>query len=136
MPREIVVPSHPEDRFQFEVGWDKERESVQVAISSRNGMHLVDEFYAGVADKVGLVFLELLAQAGRSISDENWDPNNPAHADALDLNSSTLGRMVLDAVTGSDYGIEALWWHPERHQINAMIRLLRKARDAAYGKGE
>lgn len=50
-----------------------------------------------------------------------------------------LGRMVLNAVTGSTGAMDgdsSLYTSLDRGSVNRLIRLLRKARDAAFGKDE
>ena len=120
MPKEKINHSTPDDRFQLEVGWQRDMD-VQVGIATSDGRHLVDEFYGQEA---------VLQKIGDAMRNYALAPENLA---ALNVGGTTLGRVVLDVVTGSDYGMSSLWWHPDRDQINSLIRLLRKARDAAYG---
>ncbi len=123
MPKE-TVHGDPNDRFALDVGWQADCD-VQVGIRTVDGKHLVDEFYGEpvVTAKVG--------QAVRAYVTDVCHISGPA---VEQLGSDVqIGRAVLDAVTGSDYGMESLWWHPNRNQINRLIRTLRKARDAAFG---
>lgn len=48
-----------------------------------------------------------------------------------------IGRFIVAALHGvHDERIRSLWATPSRKTVNDLIRLLRKARDAAYGKDE
>lgn len=119
MPKESMY-GDPNDRFTLDIGWQSDMD-VQVGIRTIDGKHLVDEFYGNDVQ---------LAKIGDAVRDYALDPKN---ASALNVGGVGLGRTVLDVVTGSDYGMESLWWHPGRAQINRLIRTLRKARDAAFG---
>lgn len=119
MPKETVY-GDPNDRFALDVGWQADCD-VQVGIRTVDGIHLVDEFYGQES---------VLQKIGDAMRNYALDEKNQA---ALNVGGTTLGRVVLDIVTGSDYGMESLWWHPDRTRINKLIRLLRKARDAAFG---
>lgn len=133
MPKEKIVAASPDDRFRFEVGWNRDM-NVQVGIATVDDRHLVDEFYGHPT---------VLARIGRDLAGRLGSSGELARAlharetakdsDAERVAEEQIGRQVLDAVTGSDYGMSSLWWHPERAQINTLIRLLRKARDAAFG---
>lgn len=52
------------------------------------------------------------------------------------LNDKDLGRMILDAVTGSNDSFNSAWVWLDRPATNRAVRLLRKARDSAFGRDE
>lgn len=92
--------------------------------------HFVDAVYGNVPSqtKIGKIFYE----AHRGVSFGNGDfPNSDAEAEYF----NQLGRDILDAVTGSEIN-NGLWTWMERSQVNRLIRLLRKARDSAFGRDE
>lgn len=132
MPKETIY-GDPNDRFCLDVGWNRDMD-VQVGIRTTNGLHLVDEFYGddNLTEKIGRDLLKRLEDdAGikwespsleDNITEQNWYRG--------------VGRITLDSVTGSNYGLESLWWNPGRSQINKLIKMLRHARDQAFGKDE
>lgn len=132
MPREAIHSPTPHREgdplaVHLEVGWQRDCD-VQVGISADNDHHLVDVIYGGPQGEtaVGDLFKQRVEQEQRH-----------ALAEALgDVDDQVLGRWILDSVTGSTPYGGSIWWHPGRLQINALIRLLRKARDAAFGRDE
>lgn len=67
----------------------------------------------------------------------NWrnSPDGAGHVQvSLDLPTGYL-RMATESLNGDLVSGSALVWSPvlDRHDINRMIRALRRARDAAYG---
>lgn len=131
MPKHTVNNPNPlavgEKRFRLVVGWNRDMD-VQVGIETDDQPdgqhHLVDHVYGGEAATIGAA---LRARLGL---DELYD----REGSQLDYDNADLGRMVLDAVTGSTPFGTSVWTHPDRQGINRMIRLLREARDQAYGK--
>lgn len=157
MPKEVIVPSinrrGPEpDGGQYvplpevHVGWMKDLGSVQVGLETPTRMiggdhssgqhHIVDHLYGDLVAEIGVRLQENLTRAGRVICDE--------HAGTAHLDAAALGRIVLDAVTGATPdghpGRDAhTGWYThleDRTAVNALIRVLRRARDAAFGKDE
>lgn len=61
-----------------------------------------------------------------------------AKADEIGMvyDNETLGSMVLDYIDKASLYSDSVWWHPTRAGINNLIRTLRKARDAAFGRDE
>lgn len=136
MPRETVPRSTPAlDTFEVQVGWSRDQDA-QLGISSTEHRHLVDVLYGGGNEpKVWRLLKEKLADTGRVLTDDNVDLSNPAHN--VELTDQMLGRMILDAVTGSSsLGGPGIWTSLSRQEINDLIVLLRKARDSAYGRDQ
>lgn len=129
MPKETINPRTPNEPFQAEVGWSREHGGVQVGIGTVDHRHLVDHVYAGNQPDIAKELGAQLAAAGFHIVPVEDGEEAPFDADSL-------GRLILDAVTGSTPFGTSVWWHPNRTQINDLIRLLRKARDAAMGRDE
>lgn len=162
MPRETVTPrinlrgpdpegGHYVPLPTVEVGWHRDLGSVQLGLETPVRMvggdqssgqhHLVDHLYADRVEDIGQHLIRLLDSIGRNITDDNADPvNRPEHN--VELHPADLGRMVLDAVTGATPdgnpgGHAFTGWYThlgERAEVNRLITLLRKARDAAFGK--
>lgn len=140
MPRE-TVPYHPTDGEPFKalVTWRKDADmqlGLEVA-DSHDGQHsLVDALFgdAPTATAIGRLLLDKLR--------EDWaltlqiPPVDFKTADEEAEFFAAVGRTVLDAVTGSQRDYLGIWWTPDRYQINALIRLLRKGRDEAFGRDE
>jgi hypothetical protein len=136
MPRETVHPSNPSSEhepFVLTVGWHRDMD-VQVGVECRDRgdgqHHLIDQVYGGELETIGrLLFEKLRAELPAAFLPLDFrDSGEEAHVMAL------VGRQVLDAVTGSTTFGTGVFVHPNRYQINQLILLLRKARDAAYGK--
>lgn len=157
MPRELIGLGRPPrtamesgdaiPEFQMWVGWNRDMD-VQVGIGvpqdTAEGMRSVglvealfdDEMYL---NRVG----EWLATFARNATAD--DKGTPVEAESGDVgyweyDAETLRMnakalvMALDQIT-SPHGA-SIWWHPTRHAINNLIRVLRKARDQAFGKDE
>lgn len=118
---DLVVQWHPD---QMMVGLGME---LPDDIPNR---HFVDAVYGNVPcqTKIGKIFF----QRRRQDFPENIDFQT-SDQEAEFFNQ--LGRDILDAVTGSELS-DGLWTWMDRPHINRLIRLLRKARDAAFGRDE
>lgn len=141
MPKQKINHTTPDvegfDRFDLTVGWNRDM-SVQVGIETPDEggadtgqRHLVDYIYADQEEAIGRSVAARLAEGGdlhEAMKTVAW-VDNGSEANAAKM----IGRGVLDAVTGSTPYGDSVWWHPDRHMINALIRALRKARDQAYG---
>lgn len=134
MPREKIA--HPTPRIEGDhprflpvVGWNRDMD-VQFGLEAENDHHLVDVIYGDEDTRAEIyrLLIQRLDQegVGAQASDAIRSLGSP----------ETVGRWILDAVTGSTPYGGSIWWHPGRQQINALIRLLRKARDAAFGRDE
>lgn len=103
---------------------------VQLGIETEDDRHLVDYIYADDQERIAHLLVERLQQSGFKIAPREGTPAGE------ELEADTLGRFILDAVTGSTPFGTSVWWRPDRRQINDLIRLLRRARDAAFGRDE
>lgn len=73
----------------------------------------------------------------------HWERDRSAHL-AVGYASTTIieglygpeARAAVAAVSEEQADFAALWVTLDRHQINQLIRVLRRARDAAYGRDE
>lgn len=142
MPRE-TVPNHSSGDFLVHVGWQKDMH-MQVGITTPDDgsgqHHLVDYFYGSdpTLERIGRSLVALLdGEPDRCVTEALDNFRAAQDSDAERGALLVLGRHVLDVVTGSAEGPSTgLWWTPSRFQVNALIRLLRKARDAAHGRDE
>lgn len=137
MPRETIFSPYPHDPasgplpFQMQVGWQRDMD-VQVGISTHDDRHLVDYVYASEETSIGRSVWDRLHE----LAPEAFKPLDFKTSDQEDEFFKKVGRETLDSVTGSTPFGTSVWWNPGRVQINQFIRLLRKARDAAYGRDE
>jgi hypothetical protein len=153
MPRETIFTPYSPDPdtgdlpFQITVGWHREAGEVQVGVETvdpgSGRLHLVDYVYGDTLTMktIGELLTQKLAEAGLTIA--RVDPDGMCSQVTFDNDTasyngyiSTLGRSVLDAVTGSTPFGNSVWSHLRRTQINDLIKLLRRARDGAFGKDE
>lgn len=130
--RERITPSG--DEFpEVSIQWDKDRGPVGIGVEPRSEIpsaHFIDAMYGGVPSQtaIGKLFFEKRRQDFQE------------HMDFQDRDSeaefyNTLGRDILDSVTGSS-SMNGIWTWLERPAVNRMIRILRKARDESFGRDE
>lgn len=120
MPREII---HSPDAGQFyvKVGWGAERD-VQVGVEGDDDLHLAwllwgnDEALVHLGEKV-----RLLAQR------VNGDP---------DVTDAQLGHDLLNFIQAVSPTFRGVWSTLDRRACNDLIRVLRRARDSAFGRDE
>lgn len=119
MPREVV---HCDGPFHVKVGWAADRE-VQVGIEGDEGRSLNWLLYG---DDATLEFI------GTRVYDGALDRGRFAPMTAVELGRVIMN--VLDCVPGRDgTGYLGVWATMDRAGINRLVRLLRRARDAAFG---
>lgn len=119
-----VVIQHEKDHMQVGLGLEPRGD-----VPSQ---HFIDAIYGGVPSqtKIGTIFRERLLQDRGVNIHEGY-----AKANAQHILDDEIGRMILDAVTGSTTS-DGLWTWLDRAGVNRLIRLLRKARDNAFGRDE
>lgn len=117
------------------IGWGREQADVQVGVGTQDGKSLLWTLY-GDDDKrtqIGktLVFeLGLHDQIGEVTSSDEYNQR------CADLTGQVL-NIVESAGWSSVMAYESFWVTlSRRSQINDLIKLLRRARDAAFGKDE
>lgn len=112
---------------QWQVG-----DMVGIGIETPDGKHIVDALYGEdeSMEKIGHLFAEMLKK------DRNIDAHEGyRNANALATIDMELGRMILDAVTGSE-PYNGIWTWFDRGSCNRLVRLVRKARDFVFGRDE
>lgn len=123
MPRETVT--HQGGTFEVQVGWSPDQD-VQIGVSSQGGTPLVREFMA--PDPLGLAIRQLLESFG-------MNTHGTRVTGMFDMNNQALGEAFL-AMLEERCHYSSLWSDLNRYEINRLIKLLRKARDSAYGRDE
>lgn len=126
MPRETVQDAT--SAYTVKVGWRADQD-VQVGVEQPAGYSLLSQLYGDDATltSIGNAVLDITGwradMAAQGAVVEPWEP-------------AELGRRVLDAIEGSALSHTGLWATLDRAGINRLVRLLRRARDAAYGRDE
>lgn len=120
------------------VQFDNQYPGVGIGLEPCNevpSLHFVDAVYgdAPTQTEIGRLFIKRLAELG--INETSLDFKT-SDAEAEWFNK--VGRVILDSVTGSqpNNGLWTLWTWLDRGSVNRMIRVLRKARDIAFGRDE
>lgn len=160
MPRETVTPAlntagvqpdggHYVPLPTVEVGWQRDLGGVQVGLevpSESDGVHhLVDHLYGADAtmERIGEHVATLINGGSDgcvldALHTLRTMPTRTTKEQAEDVRTARriIGRHVLDAVTGASEGYTGWYTHLDRGAVQRLIRLLRKARDAAWGADE
>lgn len=144
MPKEVIRNNVPDDEQPFElvVGWQKDMD-VQV------GIQKVDPKTDSEPQTLIEVLFdnETLAEVGRMLrhdvvslielqQEETYvtGEKRPTDGVSRDIEMAHAILQRLDEFL-APYG-SSVWWHPTRGGVNNLIRALRKARDAAFGRDE
>ncbi|HJS83638.1 MAG TPA: hypothetical protein VJ742_12465 [Nitrososphaera sp.] len=131
MPREIV-PSGDDSPFHVKVGW---HHGVQVGIEGDDGRSLLWLLYGSKLGEIGRV-------ARAAVEDAVLEECSCEHypCEHTDKYEEFIGRSILnqlDVLSDSgERGYAGIWSDLDRWGCNRLIRLVRKARDGAYGKDE
>ena len=118
MPREVVT----RDAFQLEVTWGQDTHvqlGLRTSHSTKTSSHLVTQLYERQMTDVG----KAASQAIFATPEPNKD-------------YSDIGDKVLRAMQHMSPEFDSLWCDLDRHEINKLIKVLRRARDSAYGRDE
>lgn len=130
MPREKITGTD-HDGFVIQVGWTADAGDVQLGVETYNGVSLLTALYGDDKhlERIGYRVAEI---GRRPLTDED---------------ARAFGREVLDAIQGGDdpatrdaarppWGWTSVWVHLNRDGSNRLIKTLRRARDAAFGRDE
>lgn len=123
MPRETIhTGRQPDDSsFDVKVGWNKDM-GVQVGIAEADGRSMWWVYSERRKDIIGSRLIEIVSN--RTL--------------CKDINEECV-RVAEDALNMFDVecGIfDSLWANLDRREINELIRVLRRARDSAFGRDE
>ena len=135
MPNEKITAQHNEGLRSADlvVQWTPGLNYVGIGLehdASQPNHHFIDQIYGDVPTrtKIGQIFNGRMNELG-------WDMPEFETSDKEAEWFANLGRAVLDAITGSSETNGSWTWF-DRPAINRLIRLLRKARDNAFGRDE
>lgn len=131
MPKEIIYSagavSDDESGYHAKVGWTADRE-VQIGVEANGGRSL---FWTLTGCRSGDAQDEGLRRIGV------WIREALPRVNPLDLDDRELARAILNTLDAQANGQYAgVWVDLDRGGCNRLIRALRKARDAAYGRDE
>lgn len=123
MPRETIRISNDEtDIFDVKIGWEKDRH-MQIGLEHFEHRSLFWTLLESRVEWIGSEIRRIVAEA-----------NEPG---TLPLGDLQIGKNILNMLDCATHGpISSLWTSPSRHEVNELIRLLRKARDSAFGRDE
>lgn len=114
MPRETIARGN----FQLEVGWSPDCDvqlGLRTSHSDKTSSHLVTQLYGHKAREIGAAVEKAVQTAA---------------------NNDVLGERLLTAMKTMNPEFDSLWTDLDRHEINKLIKVLRRARDSAYGRDE
>jgi len=124
MPKETISTAGP---YNVRVGWNQGG-SLQVGVEATGERSL---FWTLLGDQ------EVLGKLGRGLA--KLGAHSPSAAIADD---EAAGRALLDLLdtvsqgAGPNGSYQGIWSDLDRHDCNDLIRILRRARDAAHGRDE
>lgn len=124
MPRETIHTSkYPGDRsFNVKVGWTRDLD-VQIGVAEADERSMWWVFGENYTIKLG----ELILNAVESSNDINFTEEE---------RMVVIGETVLNSLDSTCGSFDSLWATMDRKEINELIRILRKARDSAFGRDE
>lgn len=129
MPRE-TVSGVDHDGYNVQVGWQADRD-VQLGVEQAEGRALVSMVYGSP---------EALERIGRGAVTGGLAPFGPGADRMSGEEAADLGRAILNLVEGNPNDVESsctgVWANLDRAGCNRLIRTLRRARDAAFGRDE
>lgn len=129
----VNSPTSPEaDESKVAVEYHPNSMQVSVGVEGLDAVEILSDW----SEAIGAQVQYELSEIGRVVSDEFAKPeSNPAH-DVV-FNDALLGEIILSSIAQQVAVREQAWFVPlERSSTNRLIRLLRKARDSAFGRDE
>lgn len=127
MPKEMIGTPTPNEPFELRVGWQRDMD-VQVGVEHGGGRSMFWQLLEPYKSSIGREMVALVDDA--KIPSEGWTEADYEEAYAK-LAEGLLN--VLDTQTGAYQGI---WAQLDRKGCNDLIRVVRRARDAAFGQDE
>lgn len=123
MPKETIhTGNYPgEGSFDVKVGWTRDL-NVQIGISEADDRSMWWVFSEGRKDIIGSRLIEIVS---------NRVLCNDVNEECVRVAEDALNMFDVECGT-----FDSLWATMNRKQINDLIRVLRRARDSAFGKDE
>lgn len=131
MPKETI--QDVSGTYDVRVGWSVDRE-VQVGVETAAGFSLVSTLYGDqdALEVIGAAAVELVQRSTLHGVPAKTESEKSAFAQGV-------GRALLDRIEASQSNpgdapsYTGVWSTLDRQGVNKLIRVLRRARDAAYG---
>jgi hypothetical protein len=139
MPRETIRMKNSDNVFDVKVGWTKDS-YMQIGLEESLDRSLAWVLFENKAEKIGEEVLKAIA-AGVLDSDDftikTMDGKLCINEITRPLTNEELGKTVLNILDVVTHGpVSGIWTTPSRHEVNDLIRVLRRARDSAFGRDE
>lgn len=141
MPRETIITSRfpGDDNFNVKVGWNRDMD-VQIGISESMDRSMWWVFGEKYLDQIGEDVQKAIT-AGVPTDDYDFtvktmDGKLCINETRRDLTNEELGNVILNLLDTTCGSFDSLWSTLSRKDINDLIRVLRRARDSAFGKDE
>lgn len=124
MPRETIITSrHPgDDNFNVKVGWNRDMD-VQIGISESMDRSMWWVYGEKRKEELGSEIEKIVIEARQGFP-EGFDRSEDIAENVLNLFDTILGSL------------DSMWSTLSRKDINDLIRVLRRARDSAFGRDE
>lgn len=119
MPKETIRVTDGANDVQ--VGWTRECD-VQLGVEDSEGRSLFWKF--------GDTHVEMIGSEVRRIVIDAENNNQ------REFNNQVMGENVLNMLDTVCFPYSGVWSNLNRHQVNQLIKVLRRARDSAFGKDE
>lgn len=131
------VTAQSRDFNDINVQWSPDLQSVGIALEPNTDdphQHLLEALYGDYANRIeiGRIFVR---QSVMLREDQKLVIRDFKDSEEENDFFAQLGQEILDAVMGSN-ATNGMWTWLNRPGINRLIRLLRKARDQAFGRDE
>lgn len=139
MPRETIRMNSEDNTFDIKVGWTKDM-SMQIGLEEAQGRSLAWVLFGGSAERLGEEVQKAIA-AGTNPEDKftvkNMSGNLVINEINVPLTNEETGWAILNILDVTTRGpVSGIWATPSRHEVNELIRVLRRARDSAFGRDE
>ncbi len=142
MPREKIHDRTQSQPFDIHVGWSKDQDmqvgiEVTEPLTDRSPATLLQVLYGGRIERAAVAAKVMQTLIDANVMTPVLDRKVMGGEDLVDVGLHIIEAVdeALDEVAGK--GHTGIWWTPpSRRHINDLIRLLRRARDAAFGRDE
>lgn len=131
MPKEIIYPDNPPTAddpyppFLPQVRWMKDTD-VSLGLVIHGSPHIITRLLSGTPEGT----VRNLTALGQSAA--NYLSGSPLPA----ADAHGLGCAIRDHLVDEHPEWNSLWWNPTRRELNRLIRVLRRAGAAAFGRDE
>lgn len=115
MPKEMIrLTEGPND---VHVGWNRDDSQVQIGVEGNEGFSLFWKLCGPYTEDIG-------SEVRKTMAEEQPETD------------TVLGESILNMLDTVVFPYSGIWASLNRSQINQLIKILRRARDSAFGKDE